>query len=648
MAGHWLRYSAALLLCAGVFMGFVAAQTDDTKKTPPPKALELPKAIAKNATPASIEELRAMEKHTQKVLEKVIPAVVGIRVGNGQGSGVIINEDGTILTAGHVSGKPFQIAEIVLSDGTKLKAKTLGQDKSIDSGMVKINEDDLKAYEKKIKGKLPFLDMGKSSELAKGQWVIGVGHPGGFRPNRTPVVRVGRILHADSFVIRSDCTLVGGDSGGPLFDMQGRVIGIHSRIGGFAITENMHVPVDTFRTEWTKLVRGDSWGDELGKRVAIRSAGGKLVFEKKDSLVKDNNSDATIPSPKDKTEKSYFKAYAFRMHAGHTYTLDLISGDKKGTKLDTFLRLETPDGKLIAEDDDSGGFPNARIIHKALKDADYRLVATSFEPGQTGAFTLKVYDADFIDAVVSGKVEVLKAIKLPSPAVARLVKDFAKKKLPLHINAILLDDKGDPLPDQELTVQWEKGTETLKSNKDGVVRWPLVSDKSRMLAIQLPKGTRAMLALTDPDGMGLKFSDADPTIEKVKSAGGAIVKTFDGKLSDKDPFDRERAKSHAQVHTFSMKAGKTYTLDLMSEDFDAFLRIEDDSKFKLAEDNDSAGYLNSRIVFTPKEDDTYRLAVTTFEGGQTGAYRLTIRETDAKPAEPKKEEKKEEKKDDKK
>jgi hypothetical protein len=626
------------VLCTGVFMGFVAAQTDDTKKSPPPKLFELPKAIAKNATPASIEELRAMEQHTQKVLEKVIPAVVGVRVGPGQGSGVIINDQGVILTAGHVSGKPGQTAFIRLSDGAELKATTLGQDKSIDSGMVKINEADLKAYETKIKGKIRFLDMGKSSELVKGQWVIGIGHPGGFRPNRTPVVRVGRILIADSFVIRSDCTLVGGDSGGPLFDMQGRVIGIHSRIGGFAITENMHVPVDTFRTTWDKLARGESWGTDLGVREVVLSAGGKLVFEKKDSLTKDNDS-LTMPSPKDKTEKSYFKAYTFRMKEGHTYTLDLISADKKGTKLDTFMRLETPDGKLIAEDDDGGGFPNARIVHKALKDADYRIVATSFEPGQIGAFTLKIFDADFIDAVVSGNVEVLKAIKLPSPAVAKLVKDFAKKKTALHINAILLDDKGNPLANKELTVQWEKGTETLKSNKDGVVRWPLLSDKSRNLALQLPKGTRAMLALTDTDGFGLKFNEADLTVEKVKSAVGPIVKTFDGKLSADDPLDRDRTKSHAKVHEFQMKAGKTYTLDLMSDDFDAFLRIEDDAKFKLAEDNDSGGSLNSRIVFTPKEDDNYRLNVTSFEGGQTGAYRLTIREIDAKPAESKKDEK---------
>jgi serine protease Do len=53
--------------------------------------------------------------------------------------------------------------------------------------------------------------------------------------------------------------LVGGDSGGPLFDMQGRVIGIHSRIGN-SVRANLHVPSATFRQTWDRLARGEAWG----------------------------------------------------------------------------------------------------------------------------------------------------------------------------------------------------------------------------------------------------------------------------------------------------------------------------------------------------------------------------------------------------
>src|SRR5947209_1707624 len=85
------------------------------------------------------------------------------------------------------------------------------------------------------------------------------GHPDGYRQNRTPVVRVGRILTTNPLLIRTDCTLVGGDSGGPLFDLEGRVIGIHSRIG-VTVAENLHVPVDTYRDTWDRLVKAEVWG----------------------------------------------------------------------------------------------------------------------------------------------------------------------------------------------------------------------------------------------------------------------------------------------------------------------------------------------------------------------------------------------------
>src|SRR5205807_4246056 len=101
-------------------------------------------------------------------------------------------------------------------------------------------------------------------------WCVVTGHPGGFRPGRSPVVRVGRILELNltspRAYLRTDCTLVGGDSGGPLFDMHGRVIGIHSRIGG-SITANLHVPVDTYRETWDRLVKGERWGGGIGRPV---------------------------------------------------------------------------------------------------------------------------------------------------------------------------------------------------------------------------------------------------------------------------------------------------------------------------------------------------------------------------------------------
>src|SRR5205807_1727365 len=97
-----------------------------------------------------------------------------------------------------------------------------------------------------------------SADLKKGQWVITVGHPGGFRPDRSPPVRLGRVIESTKSLVRTDCTIVGGDSGGPLFDMTGKVVGIHSRIGA-PLSANIHVPVDTYRDTWDRLVKGEVW-----------------------------------------------------------------------------------------------------------------------------------------------------------------------------------------------------------------------------------------------------------------------------------------------------------------------------------------------------------------------------------------------------
>jgi serine protease Do len=135
-----------------------------------------------------------------------------------------------------------------MPDGRILSGKTLGANHGIDSGMIQITD----------KGDYPFCDMANSADLKAGQWCLAIGHPGGWQKGRDPVVRLGRVQSSSKTFIQTDCTLVGGDSGGPLFDMHGKVIGIHSRIG-LLITANLHVPVDTYRDTWDRLAKGEEW-----------------------------------------------------------------------------------------------------------------------------------------------------------------------------------------------------------------------------------------------------------------------------------------------------------------------------------------------------------------------------------------------------
>jgi serine protease Do len=211
------------------------------------RAADTPAAVLE--PPQTLDDLRALQKQVRAVIDRVSPATVAVRVGPAIGSGVIVSADGYVLTAAHVCGQPDRDVTLLLSDGRQVQGKTLGVNQGADSALIKIEDE----------GKWPFVPLGRSADLKKGQWCIATGHPGGPRKGRGPVVRLGRVLTVGKRFVRTDCTLISGDSGGPLFDLDGKVIGIHSHIGT-PLTANMHVVVDTYRDTWDRLVRGESWG----------------------------------------------------------------------------------------------------------------------------------------------------------------------------------------------------------------------------------------------------------------------------------------------------------------------------------------------------------------------------------------------------
>jgi serine protease Do len=241
---------AGLVLGLAMLASVAAAPTDPAKAKTPPAGFD-------KKDPDGVADLKVMQDQVKTVLKKVMPATVGVLLGPGAGSGVIVREEGIVLTAGHVSGKPDQTCTLVFPDGTRVKGKTLGYNKRIDSGMIKITDKPPASIA--VNGKFPFVSLGDATKLKRGQWLIAIGHPGGFRPGRTAPVRLGRALKAESTLIQTDCALVGGDSGGPLFDLDGHVVGIHSRIS-WSLNSNIHVPVNAFKDDWERLAKGEEWG----------------------------------------------------------------------------------------------------------------------------------------------------------------------------------------------------------------------------------------------------------------------------------------------------------------------------------------------------------------------------------------------------
>ncbi len=221
----------------------------------------IPEAFQKDV-PQGLTDLLAMEEHIQKLVMQLRECTVGVQVGPAQGSGVLISEDGYILTAGHVIGAPQRRCSIILPDGSRVRGRTLGRNLTIDAGLIKIVDDRFQDT------KWTHSEISDMKNLKPGDWCIALGHPGGYNPKREAVVRLGRVIFFNDRVLRSDCELVGGDSGGPLFDMHGRVIGINSRIQEDT-NANYHVPSQSYLEDWDRLVDGEEFTWHSGAFLGV-------------------------------------------------------------------------------------------------------------------------------------------------------------------------------------------------------------------------------------------------------------------------------------------------------------------------------------------------------------------------------------------
>ncbi len=242
-----------MLLTAALWSGIFTLGASGTEKqvatSPPAAALRLADLLKVQAT-------------VQESLTKVRPAVVAIQTGDGTASGVIINAEGLILTAAHVAEKPGRNLRVILEDGKAVTGKTLGLDSTTDAALMQIVPDTKEKEKDKTKAKgrepekktvWPFVNVSRDvGKTQPGSWCYALGHPGGFDKDRGVVLRVGKVVKQSANVLQTDCVLMGGDSGGPLLNLQGEVIGIHSQIWE-GRDENMHVSMAPFLRSWDQM-----------------------------------------------------------------------------------------------------------------------------------------------------------------------------------------------------------------------------------------------------------------------------------------------------------------------------------------------------------------------------------------------------------
>lgn len=200
----------------------------------------------------SLGDLRAIEKKVKAVVQKATPATVSLlsnRVGS-SGSGVIVSKDGLILTAAHVIEGSREMT-VIFPDGREARARVLGANYNRDAAMAQLVG----------KGPWPFVELGDSSLMKTGELVVAMGHPEGYDAIRRPPVRFGRMMMRGDFgFITTDCTVIAGDSGGPLFNLDGELVGIHSHIDPREEKINNHAEISGFLRSWDKMLGGVAWG----------------------------------------------------------------------------------------------------------------------------------------------------------------------------------------------------------------------------------------------------------------------------------------------------------------------------------------------------------------------------------------------------
>ncbi len=203
----------------------------------------------------------------------------------GLGSGFIYKSSGLIVTNFHVIENADEI-EIVLYNEKKYKANIVGTDKRTDVALLKINSDE----------KLKSLNIGKSENLKIGQWVVAIGNPLGLGTTVTTGIISAKGRYVDGLgtyvdFIQTDAALNKGNSGGPLFDLNGNVIGVNTAIAARGQGIGFAIPIDTVvdiveqlringkvERGWLGVVI-QSISPEIAESLKLKNTDGALVSE---------------------------------------------------------------------------------------------------------------------------------------------------------------------------------------------------------------------------------------------------------------------------------------------------------------------------------------------------------------------------------
>ncbi len=194
------------------------------------------------------QRVEQLQETVLTIYDELLGLTVRVEVGSSGASAVVVSEDGYLLTAAHViDAVGGEDVEVRLHDGSVYTAQCLGKSELGDYGLMKIEP----------KRKLAYAKLGTASDLVKDDACLMFGHPSTSEKDRPAIGRIG-FYKGKTFdgYLKTTCIMMPGDSGGPLFNLKGELIGVCSYINE-NYEMNFYPSIDNVKKNWDKLIAGE-------------------------------------------------------------------------------------------------------------------------------------------------------------------------------------------------------------------------------------------------------------------------------------------------------------------------------------------------------------------------------------------------------
>ena len=369
--------------------------------------------------------------------------------------------------------------------------------------------------------------------------------------------------------------------------------------------------VERGQTDKLALIVQPSYVNGTGKKIIMPASITTILIPKVIYTDKLTRADAI-----DKARGQPSKRFTHKMQAGKHYVIEM-RGDPR--EIDPWLILRDSAGNILAEDDDSGGWPNALIVYSPRKDDDYDISATVFKGDKLGPFTLRIREETGLEVGPKGlnKAGALSAIDPLDPFTTSPAQTFnliLKKGRPCMIDMKSKDF--DPYLRLENMAGVNLKFEDIGGEGHSTLLFtPFVDGVYRVVASSYDYKTGAF---------DLKVTEGKAPEQYVIGPGGLKLAAS---LTKTDPLDVEFGRAtqfRCKIYEVKLKAGQKYQFDLTTAQFEPVLRIEDARGKELAFDRNSGGQRNSRINFSPAADGVFRVIVSHFDG-RLGTFNLDVR-----------------------